>query len=95
MAEIRKKLVREVAPGDAIIESMGRILFRLPNEALSPIARLGGLVAVCDTSGNRMAVSGDIVVTSVNLDPFDNAIGYTDDGSPGFITLPRWQASVN
>jgi hypothetical protein len=41
-------------------------------------------------SGNRMAVAGQVEVTALELDEFENLECLGD-----IVTLPRWQASVN
>lgn len=95
MAEILKMRVADTDYGNAIVETNGRIYFRLPTQVLSWIQVLGGLVPVCDTNGTLYAVDGDVVATVVVLDTFENLMGLTEDGRPGIVTLPRWQASVN
>lgn len=90
MGQIVKSRLADLKPGDAVVESMGRILFRLPDDVLTPSAAMLGLVPICDVSGNRMTAPGSIVVTGVQLDEFENL-----ECEAGIVTLPRWQASVN
>lgn len=91
MSQIVVTPIRDLGAGDAIVESMGRILFRLPDDVLLPWARMAGMVAVCDTDGNPMVVNGHLEVTGILLDEFEPLT--TPDGK--IISASRWQASVN
>jgi hypothetical protein len=91
MSQIVLVPVRELDPGDAIVESQGRIMFRLPDDVLLPWARRAGVVAVCDTSGNPMIVDGHTEVTGIRLDRFEPIM--TPEGQ--IVSTSRWQASVN
>lgn len=86
MARIVRKLLRDVELGGRIIDQGGQVAVRIKDVILTDDMLASGGAAVCDLSGNMYCAPGDVVVTTVEVDPVDDPMG---------ILLTGWQASVN
>lgn len=91
MAEIQRKLLKDVAKAGRIIDPGGRTMVRVEDGLVPDELREKGYVAVCDMGGVICYGPGEVEVTAIELDrmdPIADSDGYD-------VLVMGWQASVN